>query len=347
MDAIGARGDGSPGDVATALGTVAEGDPPPLEAVVPPLQRLLGADEVAAVGIEVEGDAASVTFVHGTPGVSRGRAAVEALIASHPRSFGAFDPARPEPRQRNTAVLRSDLVRWFGPDVVRPPTRAALAACGIDGEWDLVRALVCEGTSVRAWLGAFRRGPPFGERDRDALQAIVAVLEPRLALERRLGALPITFAALDAALEAVGAPCFVLRGPGRVVCANAAARALLDTQPRDLADRLRAAAAGRPARGWVVQRLASRGVVECLLVTLPVTAEAARLRARAAARRWGFTPRQAEVLALAAAGQCNKGIAAALGCAERTVELHVSACLEKACCENRTQLVAKVWTEPG
>ncbi|MCA1828795.1 MAG: LuxR C-terminal-related transcriptional regulator, partial [Myxococcales bacterium] len=39
----------------------------------------------------------------------------------------------------------------------------------------------------------------------------------------------------------------------------------------------------------------------------------------------------------------NRRVAASLGCSESTVELHVTALLEKAGCESRAQLVARVW----
>jgi len=69
-------------------------------------------------------------------------------------------------------------------------------------------------------------------------------------------------------------------------------------------------------------------------------------RLAAAARRWGLTPRQGEVVALAAGGLSNRAIADALGCAEGTVELHVTAVLRKAGCRSRTELVARFWSEP-
>ena len=43
-------------------------------------------------------------------------------------------------------------------------------------------------------------------------------------------------------------------------------------------------------------------------------------------------------------GQSNRGVARALGCAESTVELHVSALLAKSQCEGRAHLVARLWS---
>jgi DNA-binding NarL/FixJ family response regulator len=51
------------------------------------------------------------------------------------------------------------------------------------------------------------------------------------------------------------------------------------------------------------------------------------------------------VLRLVAGGLCNKSVAEQLGCAESTIELHVSAILAKAQCEHRAELVARLWSE--
>lgn len=53
------------------------------------------------------------------------------------------------------------------------------------------------------------------------------------------------------------------------------------------------------------------------------------------------TARQMEVLALVAQGQPNKGIARALGIAERTVKLHVTALLDGLGARNRTHLLVR------
>jgi len=68
-------------------------------------------------------------------------------------------------------------------------------------------------------------------------------------------------------------------------------------------------------------------------------------RLDAAARRWELTPKQADVLGLLVHGLTNRSIAAALGCAESTVELHVTTLLRKAHCSGRAQVVARYWTD--
>ncbi len=73
-------------------------------------------------------------------------------------------------------------------------------------------------------------------------------------------------------------------------------------------------------------------------------APATAARAARLAREHALTPRQTEVLAHVASGKPNKTIAADLGCGESTVELHMTALLDKLGCESRAQLVARFWT---
>jgi DNA-binding NarL/FixJ family response regulator len=72
-------------------------------------------------------------------------------------------------------------------------------------------------------------------------------------------------------------------------------------------------------------------------------ADAARLaRAR---RIWRLTERETEVLEQLARGDANKDIAPKLGCAPRTVEIHVSALLRKSRAQTRTRLALRVWRD--
>jgi DNA-binding NarL/FixJ family response regulator len=71
----------------------------------------------------------------------------------------------------------------------------------------------------------------------------------------------------------------------------------------------------------------------------------AATRTSAAAVQWRLTPRETEVLGLVVRGSANKEIAAALRCAEGTIEAHVTAILGKAEVESRAALSAKFWSE--
>ncbi|MBI5549617.1 MAG: helix-turn-helix transcriptional regulator [Deltaproteobacteria bacterium] len=67
-------------------------------------------------------------------------------------------------------------------------------------------------------------------------------------------------------------------------------------------------------------------------------------RADDAARAWGLSRRQTEVLHLLASGCSNKDIAQALGASVKTIEAHVSEILRKAGVDGRAALVALVWS---
>lgn len=69
-----------------------------------------------------------------------------------------------------------------------------------------------------------------------------------------------------------------------------------------------------------------------------------RPRLERALREHRLSPRQVEVLGLLADGLANKEIAAHLGCAENTVETHVTALLRKWNTDSRTRLIARFWS---
>lgn len=66
-------------------------------------------------------------------------------------------------------------------------------------------------------------------------------------------------------------------------------------------------------------------------------------RLERARTRWSLTRRQTEVLGLLVQGRTNREIAAALGCREGTVEVHVSGLLGRCGAENRAALTAMFW----
>ena len=63
------------------------------------------------------------------------------------------------------------------------------------------------------------------------------------------------------------------------------------------------------------------------------------------ARGWGLSPRQSRVLAELALGKRNKEIAEALGCAEVTVEYHLSAIRRKTGLKSRAALISRFWID--
>jgi DNA-binding CsgD family transcriptional regulator len=318
------------------------GDSPGIAAIIRPLERLARSNKVAAFGVSLESGRAALSFTSASRGLlAAGPAAFASVIQARPRDFAAFDTACPEPCQRNVVVLRREIDAWARVDAL-PVARDAFPVYGLSRD-DFMRVLVCDGPSLLAWVGAFRR-EPFAERERQAMQRVVPALKRRLREERLLRELDVAAAALGAALEAIGSPAFVTHASGRVAHANSLGRVLLDRDRRAVEGTLRDAVTGRGAEAYAVTRLAAAGAPDHFLLVRSAPAADSACRVEAAASRWDLTPRQKEVLALVATGKCNKSIAAELSCAERTVEFHVSACLCKARCEKRAELVAKVWS---
>ncbi len=125
-----------------------------------------------------------------------------------------------------------------------------------------------------------------------------------------------------------------------VISANAAAR-----QVRDAIE--------CGAKGYVTKKTSGAGLVGALRLVLegaiyvPPSVldrdQAKTARRRRALRHAGgpairnLTPRQRDVLELLAQGQSNKRIARALGIAEGTARIHVTAILRALCISNRTE----------
>ncbi|MBX3234220.1 MAG: response regulator transcription factor [Labilithrix sp.] len=62
-----------------------------------------------------------------------------------------------------------------------------------------------------------------------------------------------------------------------------------------------------------------------------------------AAREWSLTDRQSQVLRLVAEGLSNKEIGTVARMSPRTVEVHVTAILQKSGVDTRTRLIAETW----
>jgi DNA-binding CsgD family transcriptional regulator len=68
-------------------------------------------------------------------------------------------------------------------------------------------------------------------------------------------------------------------------------------------------------------------------------------RLELATRTWQLTAKQRDVLGAVVEGASNKEIAAGMGCAENTVELHVTQLLRRARVSSRTRLLALFWSK--
>jgi DNA-binding CsgD family transcriptional regulator len=253
--------------------------------------------------------------------------------------WASYNPVRPEPRQRNRVVA------WT-PDELEaqsaPIYRELYPHIGLLGLHQM-RVLVCEGPSLLAWVGGWQ-STPFERRQVDVLRALLPDLQRRLALERQLeyGA---RSSMLGVALDAIGRAAFVVDGRGRIVDANVLARGLVASEGRAVREELLAAIKRRAEHPrWAVTPVALRGGgVEYLVLARAWNGDRVAHQVTRASQRWGLTDRQTEVLAKLIEGNANQTIAAMLGVSERTVEVHVTALLEKAQVESRSALIANAY----
>lgn len=346
------------------LQEITELDPavPALRRVVPAVKALTGSAQLLAYGMEFVGGesgldvpfAFSAGFPHSDE-VTRLGLLENARRVHGP--WGLFDPFRPEPAQRNrpTALkplrelveegdLRRRVVESLNPN--RPEEVGRRLAEGalplferyrIDRSAQL-RILVCDGERLLCWLGGYRDAP-YGTAEQTLLSELAAVLIPRLKLEERLEGGALSSLGVAALLERVAGPAVIVRKNGHVVHANAAAEPLLERagEYRAVSAALREALQGTPSPAWELVRLQPS-----LFLALARPQEGADPRVQEAAREWGLTRRQSEVLTLLCRGLSNKAIASELRCALSTVEIHVSAILVRADKGSRAEIIAAI-----
>jgi DNA-binding CsgD family transcriptional regulator len=321
------------------------------------LRGLLGLEGAMGYGVRREAQSFQMDWFAGAgPRVATDQfeQAMQRLIGGG-GAWGLFDPSRPEPAQQNRTVVVSTSLgpdggtpRATGPfderavgnvrDVIE---RNVLARrkLGLEGTWQL-RALVCEDGAMLGWIGGCAFEPP-RERERRLLDALVPALRVRLSLERLLDRGPLLEAALHATLELVPRAAYVASQAGAVLLANSAGRAELDRHPREVRTAIAEAALTLGRSGpFSATPVVARGRAPVLLLVAHPRDDVAE-RAVLLARQWELTPRQAEVLEQVARGASNKAIATHLRCAERTVELHITALLDKAGAASRSALIAR------
>ena len=265
-----------------------------------------------------------------------------AFLERAPRRFGWYDAIRPEPGQRNVVL---DLDVLVSRDELEQSAVFAevLVPMRLD-KTRQIRALICDGASLLAWFGAFHPEPA-DARQQEIMIAMIPALRRRLSLERRLATTPMMTVALEAALEQLGAPAFVINGAGRVFEANQPGKALLETRRTEVSVALQNAIAKRPASlSFELTRFREHGPEDHWLAILRSRDSDVRM-ARSlsvAVKRFKLTGRQRAVLELLLRGETNTTMAATLGISERAVEQHVSAMFERAGVENRSTLISLV-----
>jgi DNA-binding CsgD family transcriptional regulator len=286
----------------------------------------------------LEGPCLEFLILDGGTRLTRPRESIDNWLHEHRRGFGAFDPRTPEPSQRNKVLVTpapSQVVNGCKPRWM-PNTAVEALEYSIDShyrrvDWDrpTARVLICDGPRLLAYIGITEE-TRFTSTQLQILRALVSPLQRRLLLERRLHEARFAAIALEATLGAVPAAAAIVRR-GIVQYTNAVGRAWFAAHP----------ASESFAHGWDVTRLAHD---DSYLVVRRHASRDIEPRVVSAARRWTLTPRQHEVLGLLARGATNLRIAGELGCAEATVEIHVSRILARADVATRAELIAEVWS---
>jgi DNA-binding CsgD family transcriptional regulator len=310
--------------------------------VLAPLRELLHFDLTIAYGVEEVGQEFCMSFaeVEGGCGIGVVRRVLGSFMNGRWPEHTAFNPRRPEPWNSNHVLAYEDLVRHGIPST--PTSEIAMPKLGVHVSQQL-RVLVCEGPSLLAYVGGFRdvHDEPYTQRDRRALGALVPFLRRRLVLERTLAMAGPTRAALEVAMEAIASPAFLLTKFGIPVLTNAAGRAALDADPVALRASLSDAVRTARREEFRVVPVVSPGSPQ-LYLAMGRPSSRARMMVQSAARHWLLSRRQADVLGWIVEGASNARVAAELGIAERTVETHVTAILDRAQVESRAELIAEV-----
>lgn len=324
------------------------GTEPVLESIVPHVRDLLDGDQALAYRIDCRGDAMTLDFGYcsGLGPQARFQEMTASYLSASKGQVTGYRLPTPEPLERNAILLLAsaseELKRrhWSA-----PITRNLIPKLGL-ADQDQIRVLICDGPHLLTWIGAFRL-TPFSRAEGERLQRLVEPLRNRLKLEESLRRLSVRGAALDIAMDALGAPAFILDRRGDVVHANEAGRALASDERAAFVERGKKALAGRgPSdQGLSLLQIQAEGLPpHSLLLQRPGSSSEKRLVAFQ--RHWKLTQRQSQVLQQILEGKPNKVIGAILGIQEGTVELHVTSLFRKAGVESRSELVAAFWSQP-
>jgi DNA-binding NarL/FixJ family response regulator len=239
--------------------------------------------------------------------------------------YGLYRPLRPEPEQRNRAMLLSEVAT----PAEKEHWRWSWRSWGLGGA-DQLRTLVCDGALMLGWFGVFRPDGEFTFDDRELLQSTGQVLREHLRWEAQLQRSELLEAGLEACLESLGRAAALVDARGAVQADNLLLRKQGDEARRALAEDLSAALRGQPTR-FDFKRLRSAGETHWVAIE--------RIAPPLNRLRWNITAREREVLDGVLKGQTNRAIAVRLEISERTVETHVTRLLHRTGCATRAALV--------
>lgn len=256
-------------------------------------------------------------------------------------TFAAYDPFAVQAAQRNRALTVEGLVAL---EPLASQSHRQVWAAIRAGQQDQVRALICHGPRLLAWVGAVR-DEPFRSEDADILQSLVEPLRARLLARRVTSAGPLYTGLLDGLIEAISEPALLLDGRGRIEAANSAGGELVERERgRGTWDALRSAlGAQRAPPGFSLTQVNPPGCPSYWLVLYAASSEQRAQKVALAGRRWKLSGVRMAVLELLLIGNSNKQIALAMRCAEITIERHVTALFRASGARSRTELVTKLF----
>lgn len=294
--------------------------------VLQPLRELLHASCALMFGVRRDGNVACCDYAHGA-GLSLSTAQVERALAC----AGRVEDLQPDAQQdgRVEAFWTSDAPH-FTDAVVHEGGKSS----------STIRVLLVEGPRRMTWIGALR-DEPFTERERTIVERLVGPLRERLLADRHLANAQVASGVLELALVHVDGAAFVVGGDGEVLYTNSTARARLAVEGPVLERRL-AAARLQPDPQLEVRAGGVGGRPHGHLIIAKSDVATPDVRSEAAAAAWRLTPRQRDVLARIVRGLSNARISVELGISERTVEVHVTAILERAQRTSRAELISAV-----
>lgn len=153
---------------------------------------------------------------------------------------------------------------------------------------------------------------------------------------------------VEAVLEAIAGPAAILHRAQTqyiVLQMNAAAERENRCDPGAVVDGVRRALEAREGPWRVTLVDFGDESREVYLAMRPIGRHDPEPRLSDWVRRLELSARKAAVLLHLSRGESNKEIACALGCAENTVELHVTGLLRATGFSSRTELIARFWTD--
>ena len=267
-----------------------------------------------------------------------------------------FDPANPDPAQRNTvrvlpplrALVADGLGEW-GPPKTRP-ARTTLGARLLTAmePWHIadahcVRVLLCDGAELLGWIGGYDPAP-ISPVTVTRFRRLVPSLQRRLRAERILGVrVGLVDGIIAATLKHIAEPAYVTDLQGHLLATNDPGRARYTSNPETTQALLQRPRTVAGAPRITVHEVNDHATTGMRLVVMEEEAAAPPApMVHAFGKKHGLTARQIEVLSHLVTGATNVNIAMALGCTERTVETHLAAIFKRLRCMSRVELVGRV-----